>query len=138
MCFKILTFLQGNALIVLIIAKPYVPSNSVHLQIAEVLDADAYLMYSRGACSSTHSQSLLLTTWHAQTQDVLVQTYSGKVVAFSEEEVGSYQPSSAPASPLKRLTTQFSKVHESLPPAVHHPSCNTPYCHFIQYDSLLL
>ena len=69
----------------------------------------------RMCCSSnTHAQSLLLTALHAQMQDVLVQTYSGKVVAFSEEEVGSYQPSSAPASPLKRLTTQFSKVHESL------------------------
>ena len=32
MCFKILTFLQGNALIVLIIAKPYVPSNSLSRQ----------------------------------------------------------------------------------------------------------
>ncbi|DBB10076.1 hypothetical protein WJX82_004052 [Trebouxia sp. C0006] len=48
-------------------------------------------------------------------QDVLVQTYSGKVVAFSEEEVGSFQPSSAPASPLKRLTTQFSKAMQNSP-----------------------
>lgn len=39
-----------------------------------------------------------------------MQTFSGKVVAFSEEEMGSYQPSSAPSSPLKRLTSQFSKV----------------------------
>ena len=70
-------------------------------------------VYSRGTCAAlhTHTQSLLLTALHAQTQDVLVQTYSGKVVAFSEEEVGSYQPSSAPSSPLKRLTTQFSKVN---------------------------
>lgn len=66
-----------------------------------------------------------------------MQTYSGKVVAFSEEEVGSFQPSSAPASPLKRLTTQFSKVHESLPPAVSEPPVTQhtllPLCsvHFI-------
>ena len=44
-------------------------------------------------------------------QDLLVQTYSGKVVAFSEEEVGVYQGSrSTPTSPLRRLTSQFSKV----------------------------
>ena len=76
-------------------------------------------------------------------QDVLVQTYSGKVVAFSEEEVGSYQPSSAPASPLKRLTTQFSKVHESPPPATTLHATHliatlfsTIHCYFNQYTVL--
>lgn len=50
-----------------------------------------------------------------------MQTYSGKVVAFSEEEVGSYQPTApAPSSPLKRLSSQLSKVglaatHNKLP-----------------------
>lgn len=44
-------------------------------------------------------------------QDLLVQTYSGKVVAFTEEEGGVYQGSrSTPISPLRRLTSQFSKV----------------------------
>lgn len=53
-------------------------------------------------------------------QDLLVQTYSGKVMAFSEEEVGVYQGSrSTPTSPLKRLTSQLSKVRQ----------CSKPYSH---------
>ncbi|KAL3157729.1 hypothetical protein ABBQ32_012156 [Trebouxia sp. C0010 RCD-2024] len=47
-------------------------------------------------------------------QDLLVQTYSGKVVAFTEEEGGVYQGSrSTPISPLRRLTSQFSKAMQS-------------------------
>lgn len=42
-----------------------------------------------------------------------MQTYSGKVMAFSEEEVGVYQGArSTPTSPLKRLTSQLSKVRD--------------------------
>ena len=53
-------------------------------------------------------------------QDLLVQTYSGKVVAFSEEEVGTYQPTApASSSPLKKLSSQLSKVC----PLVIYPEC---------------
>lgn len=54
-------------------------------------------------------------------QDLLVQTYSGKVVAFSEEEVGTYQPTApASSSPLKKLSSQLSKVCPPVILSAHH------------------